>query len=121
MNLCVISGRMAADPEIRQTQSGVSVTSFRLAVDRDYAAKGKERETDWIDCVAWRERGEAIAKYFSKGKPVTVIGSIETRTWEDKQGQKRKAVEVVVDRFEFAMTDKTQAQASDQTALPFDF
>ncbi|HZK41335.1 MAG TPA: single-stranded DNA-binding protein, partial [Clostridia bacterium] len=55
MNLCVIIGRMAADPEIRTTQSGVSVTSFRLAVDRDYAAKGKERETDWIDCVAWRE------------------------------------------------------------------
>ncbi len=123
MNLCVIIGRMAADPEIRTTQSGVSVTSFRLAVDRDYAAKGKERETDWIDCVAWRERGEAIARHFHKGKPIIIQGSIQTRTYEDKQGQKRKAVEVVVDNFEFTPRDRDtdQAQASDQTALPFDF
>lgn len=120
MNQVFLVGRMAADPEVRTTQSGVTVASFRLAVDRDYTPKGGQKETDWIDCVAWRERGEAIAKYFAKGKPIIIQGSIQTRNYEDKQGQKRKSTEVVVDRFEFVPKDK-QGQASDDVQLPFDF
>lgn len=140
MNHIIIIGRLTADPDIRNTQSGLSVTSFTVAVDRDYTPKGGEKQTDFIDCVAWRERGEAIAKYFTKGRPIILQGSIQTRMWEDKQGQKRKAVELVVDRFEFVPSDNKrpdqtsqgytnnyQPQQSDafadddDTSLPFDF
>ena len=99
-------GRFVKDPEQRQTGSGISVCSFTLAVDRPYK-QGDNKITDWIDCVAWRNTSEFICKYFSKGDPVVIEGSIQTRMWEDKNGQKRKAIEVVVDNVEFVPRTKT--------------
>lgn len=100
MNGVYLIGRLAADPELRQTGSGVSVTSFTIAVDRAYS-KGTDRQTDWIDIVAWRSTAEFICNHFRKGSPIVIKGHIETRNWEDKQGNKRKSVEVVAEEVEF--------------------
>ena len=95
-------GRLARDPELRRTGSGIAVTSFRLAVDRDFAPKdGGERETDWIDCVAWRQTGEFVYKYFTKGRMAVVSGRLQIRNWTDKDGNKRSSAEVVADNVYF--------------------
>ena len=109
MNKATIIGRFAADPELRQTGSGVPVTSFTLAVDRPYT-KGNDRQTDWIDVVAWRNTAEFICKYFQKGSPIVIEGSIQTRLWEDKAGQKRKSVEIVADSVEFVPRSSHSSQ-----------
>ena len=97
MNKATLIGRRAADPELRQTGSGIAVTSVTLAVDRPYT-KGSDRQTDWIDIVAWRNTAEFVCKYFQKGSPIIIEGSIQTRMWEDKAGQKRKSVEIVAEK-----------------------
>ena len=97
LNHIVIMGRLVRDPELRRTGSGVAVASFRVAVDRDYAPKdGGERKADFIDCVAWRQTGEFISKYFSKGRMIVVDGRLEMRDWTDNEGNKRTSAEVVV-------------------------
>ena len=102
LNHIVIMGRLARDPELRRTGSGIAVTSFTLAVDRDFAPKdGGERETDWIDCVAWRQTGEFVSKYFTKGRMAVVSGRLQIRTWTDKDGNKRRSAEVVADNVYF--------------------
>ena len=102
LNHIVIIGRLARDPELRRTGSGIAVTSFRLAVDRDFAPKdGGERETDWIDCVAWRQTGEFVSKYFTKGRMAIVSGRLQIRNWTDKDGNKRSSAEVVADNVYF--------------------
>lgn len=101
LNRIVLMGRMVADPELKTTPNGVSVATFRLAVERNYAEKGKQREADFIPCVAWRQTGEFIASYFPKGRLLLVEGGLQTRNYEDKTGQKRTAFEVVVDRAYF--------------------
>lgn len=100
INKVILVGRLTADPELRTTQSGVSVCSFSVAVDRKYNSGG-ERQADFINCVAWRQSAEFISKYFNKGKLIGIEGSIQTRNYEDKQGNKRVAVEVVVDNASF--------------------
>ena len=95
LNVAVVMGRLTADPELRHTASGLSVTSFTLAVDRNYSKAGTERQTDWIDVVAWRQTAEFVCKYFTKGQMMAVNGTIQTRSYEDKNGNKRKAVEIV--------------------------
>lgn len=102
-------GRLVADPELRQTTNGISVCSFRIAVDRNYS-KGQERQADFIDIVAWRSSAEFVSKYFSKGKMIIVEGSIQTRNYEDKNGNKRTAVEVVADNVMFGETKSASAQ-----------
>ena len=94
LNVAAIVGRLSAEPELSHTASGVAVTSFTLAVDRSYAKAGTERQTDWIDVVAWRSTAEFICKYFTKGQMMAVTGSIQTRSYEDRSGNKRKAVEI---------------------------
>lgn len=101
LNSVAIMGRFAADPELKHTPSGVAVTSFTLAVDRNYAKPGEERQTDWIDVVAWRGTAEFICKYFTKGRMIAVTGSLQTRVWEDKNGSKHKAVELVAQQVSF--------------------
>ena len=102
LNHITIMGRLVRDPELRRTGSGVAVTSFRLAVDRDFAPKdGGERETDWIDCVAWRQTGEFVSKYFTKGRMAVVSGRLQIRNWTDKDGNKRSSAEVVADNVYF--------------------
>lgn len=100
MNKVFCIGRLVADPELRQTGSGISVTSFTLAVDRPYK-RDEERQTDWLDCVAWRNSAEFVCKYFEKGSPMIVEGTLQTRMWEDKAGNKRKSTEIVVENVEF--------------------
>jgi len=102
LNVAVMMGRLVADPELRHTPNGVSVTSFTIAVDRSYVKAGTERQTDFIDIVAWRNTAEFVCKYFRKGQLAAVQGSIQTRTYTDKDGNKRKAVEIVADNVHFA-------------------
>ena len=102
LNHIVIMGRLTRDPELRRTGSGVAVANFTLAVDRDFAGKDSEKETDFIDCVAWRNTGEFVSKYFTKGRMACVVGSLQLRDWIDKDGNKRRAAEVVADNVYFA-------------------
>ena len=102
MNHIVIMGRMTRDPERRETQTGIPVTSFTLAVDRGYASKdGGERQTDYIDVVAWRGTADFVAKYFAKGQMTAVSGSLQIRDWTDKENNKRRSAEVIADRVYF--------------------
>jgi len=102
LNHIVIMGRLVRDPELRRTGSGIAVASFRLAVDRDFAPRdGGERETDFIDCVAWRQTGEFVSKYFAKGSMAVVSGRLQMRNWTDKDGNKRTSAEVVADNVYF--------------------
>ncbi len=96
LNNVVLMGRLTADPELRQTASGIEVTSFSIAIDRGFVRQGEERQTDFINCVAWRQTAKFISSYFHKGSMIAVTGSIQTRNYEDKQGNKRVATEVVV-------------------------
>lgn len=107
LNRIVIMGRLAKDPELRHTQSGVAVASFRLAVDRDFKDKGSgERQTDWIDVVAWRQTGEFVDRYFTKGRMAVVEGRLQIRQYTDKEGNKRTAAEVVADNVYFGDSKK---------------
>ena len=102
LNHIVIMGRLVRDPELRRTGSGVAVASFRVAVDRDFAPKdGGERKADFIDCVAWRQTGEFVSKYFTKGSMAVVSGRLQIRSWTDKDGNKRRSAEVVADNVYF--------------------
>ena len=102
LNKIFIMGRLARDPELRRTQAGVPVASFRLAVDRDFRDKTTgERATDWIDVVAWRQTGEFVSRYFSKGRMAVVEGRLQMRDWTDKEGNKRTSAEVVADNVYF--------------------
>lgn len=107
LNKAILMGRLTADPELRHTQSNIPVTSFTLAVDRTF---GKEKQTDFLDIVAWRNTAEFVAKWFSKGMLVAVSGRMQTRTWEDKQGNKRKTVEVLADEVFFAEGKRGQEE-----------
>ena len=102
LNHITIMGRLTRDPELRRTGSGVAVASFTLAVDRDFGGRdGGERETDFIDCVAWRQTGEFVSKYFTKGRMAVVSGRLQIRSWTDKDGNKRRTAEVVADNVYF--------------------
>ena len=102
LNSVIIMGRLTRDPEMRRTQSGTAVTSFTMAVDRDFKSQSGEKETDFIDVVAWRNTGEFAAKYLAKGRMAAVEGRIQVRDWQDKDGNRRKGVEVVADNVYFA-------------------
>ena len=102
LNHITIMGRLTRDPELRRTGSGIAVASFTLAVDRDFGGRdGGERETDFIDCVAWRQTGEFVSKYFTKGRMAVVSGRLQIRNWTDKDGNKRRSAEVVADNVYF--------------------
>lgn len=101
LNVAAIMGRLVADPELRHTPSDVAVTTFRVAVDRSYQKPGTERQADFIDVVAWRGTAEFVCKYFQKGSMIAVTGSIQTRNYEDKQGNKRTAFEIVASDVSF--------------------
>ncbi len=102
LNRVILMGRLTADPELKQTPNGVSVVSFSLAVDRNFAGKGAERQTDFINCVAWRQTAEFISRYFAKGRLMAVEGSLQIRNYTDRDGNKRQAAEVVIDQAYFA-------------------
>ena len=102
LNHITIRGRLTRDPELRRTGSGIAVASFTVAVDRDFGGRdGGEKETDFIDCVAWRQTGEFVSKYFTKGRMIVVSGRLQIRSWNDKDGNKRRTAEVVADNCYF--------------------
>ena len=102
LNHIVIMGRLTRDPELRTTQAGVSVTSFTVAVDRDFGGRdGGERQTDFIDCVAWRSTGEFVSKYFHKGSMMVVSGRLQSRKWQDREGNNRTSWEINADNVYF--------------------
>ena len=109
LNRIVLMGRLTRDPELRRTQSGTAVVSFSVACDRDYAAQGAERETDFIDIVAWRGTAEFVEKYFSKGRMIVVGGRLQIRNWQDKEGNKRRSAEVVADNVYFGDSKRDSA------------
>lgn len=113
LNKVILMGRLARDPELKSTPNSVAVADFTLAVDRGYAKAGTERETDFLDCVAWRGTAEFVSRYFKKGMQVAVTGRIQTRKWKDQQDQKRVSVEIVVDEAFFA--DSKRDTAVDRT------
>ena len=115
INRVVLVGRLTKDPEARTTPSGVTVCNFTVACDRPYVKQGEERQADFINCIAWRQTGEFVSKYFVKGNRIALDGSIQTRSWDDKNGNKRYATEVVVDHADFAQS-KNDGQAAVQTA-----
>ena len=112
LNKVILGGRMTADPELKQTPQGVSVTSFSVAVNR----RGKDAQTDFISCVAWRQTAEFICKFFKKGSSICISGSIQTRTWNDQQNNKRYATEVVAEEA-FFVDSKTEGVTGEEAAF----
>ena len=119
LNHITIMGRFVRDPELRRTGSGIAVTSFTLAVDRDFkASSGGEKEVDFIDCVAWRQTGEFVSKYFTRGRMAVVSGKLQIRSWTDKDGNKRRTAEVIADNVYFADSKTENASSGTQQAAP---
>lgn len=112
LNVAAIMGRLTADPELKNTQSGISVCSFTLAVDRSYAKAGTERQTDFINVVTWRSTAEFVCRYFTKGQMMAVTGAIQTRNYEDKQGNKRTAFEIVATDVSFCGSKRESGGAT---------
>lgn len=114
MNNVILIGRLVADPELKTTQTGLEVTSFRIAVDRPYSKDG-EKKADFIDVVAWRRTAAFICQYFEKGKPIVINGSLQTRSYEAKDGSKRFVTEVLAENVEFAPSSKNNGNTGAQT------
>ena len=117
LNIVALMGRLVADPELRKTTTGISTTTFTIACDRSYVKPGAERQTDFIDIVAWRNTAEFVCKYFRKGQLIAADGSLQTRTYEDKEGKKRKVYEVVATNLHFA-DSKGSSGGGGTAALP---
>ena len=119
INEVVLGGRLTADPELKQSTNGLSVCSFTIAVDRRFS-KGEEKGCDFINIVAWRQTAEFVSKYFKKGNPIIVVGEIQTRSYTDKQGNKRTAVEVVADEVSFVGNKESATEAKNEApAQPY--
>ena len=117
LNCAVIMGRLTAEPELRTTNNGQSVTSFTVAVDRSYTKPGEERQTDFINVVAWRQTAEFVNRYFHKGSMIAVQGSIQTRNYDDKNGNRRTAVEIIAEKVSFCGEKKEQTTTRDDAPM----
>jgi single-strand DNA-binding protein len=113
LNTVVLLGRLTADPELRSTQAGTSVVQFTVAVDRNYAKQGEEKQTDFISCVAWKQTAEFISKHFGKGRMVAIEGRLQSRTYDDKNGSKHYITEVIVENVSFTGEPKPQDNYSE--------
>ena len=112
LNKIILMGRLTRDPELRRTESGTAVCSFSIAVDRDFKSKNGEKETDFIDIVSWRATAEFVSKYFTKGRMAVVEGRLQIRDWTDKDGNKRKATEIVANDVNFADSKRSDSGAN---------
>lgn len=121
LNCCVLMGRLVADPELRTTSSGLSVSSFRIAVDRSFTRAGEERQTDFIDIVAWRNQADFVSKYFHKGSMIAVQGALHTRSYEDKNGNKRIAYEIVAESINFCGSKAETGTGAGNAQAPASF
>ena len=119
LNHIVIMGRLTRDPEYRTTGSGLSVANFSVAVDRDFSGQSGEKETDYIDCVAWRKTAEFVVKYFTKGALIVVSGRLQIRSWTDKDGNKRRTAEVVADNVYFGGSKRDNPGGYQESASPY--
>ncbi len=120
LNKAIIMGRLTADPELKHTTSNIAVATFTLAVNRSYAKPGTERQADFIDIVAWRATAEFVCRYFKKGSMMAVDGSIQTRTYTDNQGVKRKAFEIVADNVNFCESKSASSGGTSTGASGFE-
>lgn len=119
LNHITIMGRLTRDPEMRRTGSGIACTTFTIAVDRDYSGKdGGEKETDFLDIVAWRQTGEFVSKYFTKGRMAVVSGRLQIRSWNDKDGNKRRSAEIVADNVYFGDSKNDGGGQASSSAYP---
>lgn len=118
LNVVALQGRLTRDPELRKTPQGVSVVAFTLAVERSFVRQGEERQADFIDIVAWRNTAEFVCKYFKKGSMIAVDGSIQTRTYQDKDGNNRKAFEIIANNVHFAGGKSDSGDANKITQTP---
>ena len=118
LNKIILMGRLTRDPELRRTGTGTAVTSFSLAVDRDFKSQSGEKETDFIDIVAWRSTAEFVSKYFTKGRMAVVEGRLQIRDWTDKDGGKRRSAEVVADNVYFGDSKRDGGYSSGYSAAP---
>lgn len=116
-NKVILGGRLTADPELKTTQSGVSVTSFDVAINRKYSGQNQQQITDFITVVAWRQTAEFVTRYFRKGSSICVVGSLQTRSWTDQNGQKRYATEVVAEEVNF-VDSKSESAAPAAAPCP---
>lgn len=119
VNYAVLLGRLTADPELRSTKNGISVVTFTVAVDRGYSKKENEKQTDFINCVAFRETANHISRWFGKGRMIAVEGSIQTRNYEDKQGNKRTATELIVNKAHFTGEKQERKIEPDEIDLEY--
>lgn len=119
LNVSIISGRLTADPDLKQTPNGVSVVSFTVAVSRSFVKQGEERQADFIPVIAWSKSAEFVSKFFTKGSLIEVVGEIQTRNFEDKNGNKRKSVEVLANKISFGGDKKSGDTA--QPSISGDF
>lgn len=118
LNKVILMGRLTKDPELRRTQSGIAVTSFSLAVERDFASRGEERQTDFFDITCWRQTAEFTSKWFHKGQLVAVAGRLQQRKWQDKDGNNRISVEVVADEAHFAERRQDSPSGGETYSVP---
>ena len=118
LNRVILMGRLVADPELKTTNSGVSVCSFRIAVDRNYVKNGEQRQTDFFDIVAWRSSAEFVCRNFSKGSLIAIDGQLQSRQYQTKDGSNRSTVEVVADNISFTGERKEQKQESGYDIMP---
>ena len=118
LNKIFIMGRLTRDPELRRTQSGTAVTSFSLAVDRAFKSQSGEKETDFIDVVAWRSTAEFVAKYFTKGRMAVVEGRLQIRDWKDREGNNRRSAEVIADNVYFGDSKRDGAPTGGNFSAP---
>lgn len=116
LNKVILAGRLTADPELKQTTSGISVVSFTIAVNRKYSKE--QQQPDWISVIAWRQTAEFISRYFKKGSAICIVGAIQTRSWQDQQGQKRYATEVVADEAMFVDSKSDNQPAENGASVP---
>ena len=114
LNKIVIMGRLTRDPELRRTQTGTAVTTFTLAVDRDFKSQSGEREADFIDCVAWRNSAEFVTRYFTKGRMAVVEGRLQSRKWQDKDGNNRTSWEIQTDNIYFGDSQRREGESGGQ-------
>ena len=119
LNCAVLMGRLVADPELRTTTSGISVTSFRIAVDRSFVRQGEERQADFIDIVAWRQTAEFVTRYFKKASSICVVGTLQNRNWTDNNGVKHYATEVVADEAYFVDAKNESPMAGRDMGQPY--
>jgi len=120
LNKAILMGRLTADPELRRTQNNTAVTSFTLAVNRNFSKSQDQNQTDFIDIVAWSSTAEFVAKWFKKGMLVAVSGRIQMRNWEDRQGNKRRTFEIIAEEVHFAESKRGDSPPKNDDVLPFE-